>query len=772
MIDAVREHLWGQLLLERRLVTPEDHVRLVAERDAALRRGQACTLGQLLVARRGLDGAQAATLAREVEARGRACHGCRLAFLAAGPEPAPVCPTCGGPAGLSRPPAAGSARPPAPGASGRLPAVGPGTSGRLPAVEAAAPGPRASARLPAAPASPAPSASELAETAPASGSADGASGAAALVTGRRFGPYVVVRELGRGGMGVVYEVRRDGAEGALALKVLLGGEFASPRLLARFRDEARLASKLVHPHIVAVHDAGDVDGVPYYVMDLVEGSDLQHLLREGLPLRRGVELLAQAARAAHHAHEHGVVHRDLKPSNILVSSAGAAYLMDFGLAKDLDDDKGLTRSGVAIGTPYYMPPEQALGRHRELDARADVYALGAILYELLARRVPFQAPTVAALTKKIIEEEPTPPGQVRPGVPPELEAVCLLALRKGREDRYPTALALALDLERWLAGAGVSARPEPPWTRVARRLRRHRLAVAGACALALVAAGVAAVQARHRAGSRPPRRRRGPRPRARPRPPSGRGSARRRPTRPTSWRPAGSSRRPRRRRGLARALEARQLTPRPTRGRRSSRRGPPHARAGRRGRRGGGRGPPPSRPGAPDAGPLGGGARRLRRGRRGARLRRARPPRARPRRAPLDRRRGGGARGLRGGGARGAAARRPRRPRRGGHGRRARARLPGAPRRAGRGVARSPRRPARGDAQRAGRRRARGAGARGRAGGRRRAGRRRRGPARRPVAARRARRPRAPAGAGGRRGRRAGGPARRAVLAPDHEGPT
>jgi tetratricopeptide (TPR) repeat protein len=307
----------------------------------------------------------------------------------------------------------------------------------------------------------------------------GSAEAEAPAAGKTFGPYLLLGELGRGAMGVVYKARHREKGDTVALKVLISGEFSSPKHLARFREEAATVQKLVeHPNIVPLRDSGEVGGVPYFTMKFIEGNLLEDLLeRNAITMTRAAEAIRDIAQGAHHAHVHGIVHRDIKPANVMVETAtSVAYLMDFGLAKDLDDSKGLSRSGVAVGTPLYMSPEQAQGRHRELDGRSDVYSLGAVLYRTLAGRVPFTAETSALLLKKIMEEEPVAPSSVREGVPASLEVIALKALRKRKEDRYPTAADFARDLKRALAGRDISARRESPLRLAARLVTRHPLA--------------------------------------------------------------------------------------------------------------------------------------------------------------------------------------------------------------------------------------------------------------------------------------------------------
>ena len=288
-----------------------------------------------------------------------------------------------------------------------------------------------------------------------------------------FGRYEVLRTVGRGGMAVVYEARDPALGRTVALKVLSDG--ADPRLVERLHREANAVARLRHPNIVAVHEVGE----RFIAMDFVAGSTLADARRH-MTTRRRIEALATVARAVAFAHDNGVVHRDLKPQNVLVEAAtGAVFLTDFGLARVVNAD-ALTRSGATVGTPFYMAPEQVRGDREAIRPATDVWALGVMLYELLTERLPFAGVAPAEIYRAILEEDPPRPG--RSG----LETVALRALEKEPLRRYPTAAAFADELDRWLRGAAVLARPTPVLSRSWRRVRRNPLAAALAGVLVLV----------------------------------------------------------------------------------------------------------------------------------------------------------------------------------------------------------------------------------------------------------------------------------------------
>jgi hypothetical protein len=279
----------------------------------------------------------------------------------------------------------------------------------------------------------------------------------------RFGDYELFEELGRGGMGVVSRAREIARGRIVALKRLLRGLASTPQDLERFQIEALAAARLAHPHIVPVFQVGECDGQPYFTMQYIDGTTLAQQLAGGpLPEHDAARLLVPVCRAIHYAHDRGVLHRDLKPSNILIDRQGNPYVSDFGLAKRIDVDPTLTPSGAFVGTPSYMPPEQAgriaSGRRDPLGATADVYSLGAILYHMLTGRPPFQAATPIETMLLALEHDPIAPRALNPRVNPDLEMVALQCLQKPPGLRYPSAAALAEDLESFLRGDPVSAR--------------------------------------------------------------------------------------------------------------------------------------------------------------------------------------------------------------------------------------------------------------------------------------------------------------------------
>lgn len=284
--------------------------------------------------------------------------------------------------------------------------------------------------------------------------------------------YEILGELGRGTMGVVYRARNIRLNRLVALKVVLDGAQSRPEDLVRFLAEAEVLARCQHPHVVLIYDAGWYDGRPYLAMELVEGGTLSRKHTGGPQApRRAAELAEMLARGVGHAHTRGIVHRDLKPSNVLLTPDGLPKLTDFGLAKRLDGDDGLTQTGTLLGTPGYMAPEQALCR--EVGPSADVYALGAILYELLTGEPPFRAESLLQTLELVVSEPPRRPRLLRPQVPRDLEAVCLKCLQKEPRDRYASADEVAEDLRRFLAGRPVRARRPWPWRRALAWVRRH-----------------------------------------------------------------------------------------------------------------------------------------------------------------------------------------------------------------------------------------------------------------------------------------------------------
>ncbi|MCW5557803.1 MAG: serine/threonine protein kinase [Verrucomicrobiae bacterium] len=322
---------------------------------------------------------------------------------------------------------------------------------------------------------------------------------------RRLGNYEILRELGRGGMGVVYEAQQRRPTRTVALKVILHGEWASELDVARFREEAEAVASLDHPHIVPIYEVGEHDGRHFYSMKLCAGGNLdQNRARFLSDPKATARLLSQIARAVHCAHQHGILHRDLKPANLLFDTEGQPYVADFGLARFQDRERRLTRSSILPGTPEYLAPERISGQ-RQLTVASDIWSLGIILYELLAGRRPFTADSVPQLLRRILETEPDPfPGAGRrskkAGIPPkngpspraplpspprDLQLICLKCLEKAPARRYSSAEALADDLDRWLRHEPVQAQPTGWTKRTAKWIRRHPVRVTLILALAV-----------------------------------------------------------------------------------------------------------------------------------------------------------------------------------------------------------------------------------------------------------------------------------------------
>ncbi len=313
-------------------------------------------------------------------------------------------------------------------------------------------------------------------------------GPAALATLRAAG-YEVIGELGRGGMGVVYLARKVALNRPCALKMILAGSHGGKSAAARFRVEAEAVARIRHPGIVQIYHVGEADGMPFLELEYLPGGSLEKLL-DGTPrpAAESARLVEALARAIAEAHRRGIVHRDLKPANILMDAGGQPKVADFGLAKIVDSEDGLTKTNLVIGSPSYMAPEQAEGNARSVGTTVDVYAMGAILYELLTGRPPFRAATALETLEQVKSIDPVPPSRLQPGLPRDLETICLKCLNKAPSRRYATSEALAEDLRRHLAGEPIEARRALFWERGWKWARRHPAAAAALAIIGLAGA--------------------------------------------------------------------------------------------------------------------------------------------------------------------------------------------------------------------------------------------------------------------------------------------
>src|SRR6266540_1513855 len=305
-----------------------------------------------------------------------------------------------------------------------------------------------------------------------------------------FGDYELLEVIGRGGQGVVYRARQKSLNRTVALKLIGLGHWATEAHLKRFRREAEAAASLDHSGIVPIYEVGERDGSCYFSMKLIEGGQLDEVVkREPMPMRQAVELIAKVARTVHYAHEHSILHRDIKPGNILLDGKGEPHLTDFGLARLIETESTVTRTLEVLGTPSYMAPEQAVGNNAYLTSATDVYGLGAVLYQLLTSHPPFAGGTTYETIKLLLDTEPRPPRLLNPKIDRDLSTICLKCLEKDPKRRYSSALALAEDLERWLKYEPIQARHTGIFARGQKWvLRNPTSAVLAASLMALAAA--------------------------------------------------------------------------------------------------------------------------------------------------------------------------------------------------------------------------------------------------------------------------------------------
>jgi tRNA A-37 threonylcarbamoyl transferase component Bud32 len=304
---------------------------------------------------------------------------------------------------------------------------------------------------------------------------------------RYFGDYELLKVLGEGGMGIVYKARQVSLNRSVALKMIKAARFASADEIRRFQNESEAVARLDHPNIVPIFEVGQFEDQHYFSMKLISGESLDKRRKAylGNP-RQAAELLSMTARAIHHAHQRGILHRDLKPANILIDPEGRPHVTDFGLAKRVEADSELTRSGAIMGTPAYMAPEQASGKRGAVTTVTDVYGLGAVLYALLTGKAPVGGDSVVDTLEQVRERSPEPPSKLNPKVPRDLDVICLKCLEKDPRRRYVSADALHEDLRRWLDGEPIAARPVGKAARAWMWCRRNPV-IAGAATLVVTA---------------------------------------------------------------------------------------------------------------------------------------------------------------------------------------------------------------------------------------------------------------------------------------------
>jgi serine/threonine protein kinase len=320
-----------------------------------------------------------------------------------------------------------------------------------------------------------------------------------LMTVRYFGDYELLEEIARGGMGVVYKGRQVRLNRIVAIKMILSGELAGQDDIERFHNEAQTAANLKHPNIVAIHEVGQHEGRNYFSMDYVEGQSLANVIQAGPPpARKAAEYVKTIAEAVHFAHQRGTLHRDLKPQNVLIDTHDQPLITDFGLARRVAGDSGLTATGAVLGTPSYMSPEQASGRQSDVGPHSDVYSLGAILYELLTGRPPFCAASAVATLRQVTDNPPIAPHKLNDDVPQDLETICLKCLEKSPHVRYHSASELAEELGRFLDHEPIQARPASPVRKLETWLRRRPWAITATASLViLLLVGVIYYQFQH-----------------------------------------------------------------------------------------------------------------------------------------------------------------------------------------------------------------------------------------------------------------------------------